>query len=124
MSSIFEYDEFNINSPSRPRWVKAITDSSGVEHRTLLNFENKEELAKLSVSDIYKHLGNLVQYMRDISTGIAPVGLNDPLPKDGWHLQGNWGEVEWAKEECLKWWRFVYYNEEEEEEEEEEPENV
>ena len=109
----FEYNSAVGVTPLRPQWVKVITDSDGVDQRTLLNFENKEEFENLSIAEIYTHLDNLVQYIKDISSGLSPIGIDELIPSDGWHFNGNWGEIEWAKDECFKWWQKVYYQNEE-----------
>jgi hypothetical protein len=104
---------FEYNGPTlRPRWVRVIVDSNNTEQKIFLNFNNVEERKSLSADDVYIHLENLVQYMKDVSQGVSPIGLDDPLSTDGWHFNGGWGEVEWAKNECLKWWEFVYYKDE------------
>lgn len=109
----FEYD----GPSARPRWVKVITDTDGVDQRTVLNFANKEERESLTNEEVYNHLDNLVQYIKDVSQAISPIGLDENRPADGWHINGNWGEVEWAKEETLSWWESVYYKNEPDEEE-------
>lgn len=111
MSYSFEY-----NGPSsRPRWVRTITDADGVVHKIVLNFGNEEERGSLSTAQIYHHLDNLIEYIKDISQEISPIQL-DEKTTDGWHFNGRWGEVEWAKEETLRWWESVYYKDEQDEE--------
>jgi hypothetical protein len=112
MSYEFEYD----GPSARPRWVKVILDSEGVEQRVVLNFTNEEERKFLNDDDVYAHLDNLVQYIKDISQTISPIGL-DERPTDGWHFNGGWGEVEWAKDETFRWWESVYFKNESDEEE-------
>jgi hypothetical protein len=112
MSYQFEYD----GPSARPRWVKVITDSNGAEQRVFLNFSNDEEREGLTDEEIYAHLDNIVQYIKDVSQGIYPIGLQETAT-DGWHLRGGWGEIEWGKEESFKWWEFVYYRDEPDEEE-------
>jgi hypothetical protein len=107
MSYLFEYE----GPSARPKWVRSITDSDGLEQKVVLNFNNEEERESLTVAEVYLHLDNLVQYMKDVSQTIAPVKL-DETPSDGWHFKGMWGEVEWAKDEAFLWWRSVYYKNE------------
>jgi hypothetical protein len=112
MSYLFKY-----NGPdARPQWVRVIKDINNEEQKIILNFDNEEERKLLSTAEVYLYLENLVQYMKDVSRGISPIGLGDSLT-DGWHFNGGWGEVEWAKNECLKWWEFVYYRDETEDSE-------
>lgn len=117
MSYVFEYDgipsePFEWNYETRPRWVKVVTDAEGVVNRTILNYDNKEEVENLTTSEVYTHLDNLVQYMKDVTSLISPIGLDEFIPKTGWHFIGNWAEVEWAKDESYKWWYGVYYKNE------------
>jgi hypothetical protein len=112
MSYQFEYD----GPSSRPRWVRVITDSNNEEQMVVLNFNNEEERESLTSEEVYEHLDNIVQYIKDISQGVSPIGLDEKSP-DGWHFMGRWGEIEWAKEEALKWWESVYYKNEPDEEE-------
>lgn len=112
MSYSFEYNGYVDEEPVRPKWLKVITDIDNVEQRTVLNFENKEELESLTMEQIYEHLDNLVQYIKDVSQELSPIGIEDSIPKDKWHFNGNWGEIEWAKDEALKWWSMVYYKNE------------
>jgi hypothetical protein len=112
MSYQFEYD----GPSARPRWVRVITDSDGAEQRVLLNFTNKEERESLTDEQVYSHLANLVQYIKDISQGISPLSLEQQVT-DGWHFNGKWSEVEWAKNESFDWWESIYYKAEPDEEE-------
>ena len=112
MRYVFEYE----GPLARPKWVRVITDSAGVDQKVALNFNNEEERESLTSEEVYTHLDNLVQYIKDVSQGISPIGL-DERPTDGWHFNGRWGEVEWAKEEALRWWESVYYKNEPDEEE-------
>jgi hypothetical protein len=113
MSYQFEYD----GPSARPRWVKVITDSDGAEQRVVLNFKNEEERESLTDENVYFHLDNLIQYIKDVSQGISAIGLEDMPAADGWHFNGGWGEIEWAKQEVLVWWESVYYKNEPNEEE-------
>ena len=112
MSYQFEYE----GPLARPKWVRVIADSEGSEQKIFLNFNNEEERESLTNEQVYTHLDNLVQYMKDISQTIQPIGLEE-APTDGWHFNGRWSEVEWAKEETLRWWESVYYKDEPDEEE-------
>lgn len=112
-SYVFEYDGLQ-----RPKVIKRVELSDNAAVDTVLNFYNEEEKLLLTTEQVYSHLDNLVQYIKDRSVLLSPVALTDPLPSDGWHFGGGgWAEVEWAKEEILKWWEFVYYKDEPEGEE-------
>jgi hypothetical protein len=116
MSYVFEYE----GPLARPKWLRVVIDSEGLEQKIVLNFDNNEERELLSNEQVYTHLDNLVQYIKDISQTISPIGLGE-APTDGWHFNGRWGEVEWAKGETFRWWESVYYKNEPDEEE---PEDV
>lgn len=104
--------EYTPGSAVRPEWIKTVTDSAtGEVVRTELNFFNSAERSVLTTEQVYAHLGNLVQYIKDVSQNLAPIAMEDSLPADGWHIKGGWGEIEWAKEETLRWWESVYYSE-------------
>ena len=111
MSYQFEYD----GPLARPKWVRVIADSQGLEQKVFLNFSNEEERELLTSEEVYIHLDNLVQYIKDISQTISPIGL-DESSTDGWHFNGGWSEVEWAKDEAFRWWESVYYKDEPDEE--------
>jgi len=118
MTYLFEYDggipAVGASLADRPRWVKTITDSDGVEQRIILNLGNTEERASLTAQEVYVHLNNLVFYIKDVSQGVSPIALGEDGPSDGWHFNGGWAEIEWAKDEVLRWWESVYYKDEEE----------
>ena len=101
---------FSYDGAERPRWDKTLTAQSGETFTVPMVFENEEDRLTLSVVQAYQHIGNLVAYMKDKTSNIAPIGLDDEIPLDGWHFLGGWGEVEWAKEEVFKWWNWAYYN--------------
>lgn len=101
---------FTYDKGSRPRWVKIFTSSSGETYVTTLVFENTEDREKLTVEQTFEHIENLTKYIKDRANQIFPIYLEDTAPEDGWHFKGGWSEVEWAKDEALKWWNWAYYN--------------
>lgn len=106
---LFEYTSL---SGQRPQWVKTISNPEGGDPiRTVLNFHNTQERGALSTEQVYQHIDNLIQYIKDVSQGISSVSVEGPIPPDGWHIAGGWGEVEWAKDEIFNWWESVYYQE-------------
>jgi hypothetical protein len=112
MSYVFEYEGLVDGAYVRPKWLRVITEADGVEHKIVLNFSNESERDTLTTEQVYSHLNNLVQYMKDVSQGASILGPEDKIPSDGWHFNGSWGEVEWAKDESFKWWDSVYYKNE------------
>lgn len=105
MTYSFVYD-----GTSRPAWQKTLSASSGENFVINLVFENEEDRLNLSLEQAYEYINLLVQYIKDISSGISSIAVEDPLPADGWHFNGGWGDVEWAKDEAFKWWNWAYYN--------------
>lgn len=99
---------------SRPRATKRITDDSGQSVDTPIAFEFASEVDNFTVEDVYEHLNNLVAYIKDTSQNLSPIGLDEDIPEDAWHLKGGWGEIHWANEEAFKWWNHIYYRDEEE----------
>jgi hypothetical protein len=116
---VFEYD-----GSERPKVIKRIVDSNNTSIDTFLNFHNEADRLALTAEEVYSHIDNLVQYIKDRSQLITSVALTDPRPADGWHFGGGgWAEIEWAKDEILLWWEYAYYsNKFSEEEPEAEPE--
>ena len=98
---------------ARPVATKRITDASGESIDTPIAFEFASEISQFTEEDVYEHLNNLVLYIRDTSQNLTPVGLDSPVPEDGWHLDGGWGEIEWANNEAFKWWNYIYYKDDE-----------
>jgi hypothetical protein len=98
---------------SRPRAIKRITDSSGKTIDTPVAFEFASEVTQFTVKDIYEHLDNLAQYIKDTSVNLRPIPQDEAIPEDGWHWLGGWGEIQWANDEAFKWWRYVYYRDDE-----------
>jgi hypothetical protein len=102
--------EFLYDGISRPRWEKVITAESGETFRVELVYENELDRQSLSLEDVYQHLDNIVEYIKEKASEIYYVRVGEPLSNDGWHLGGGWAEIEWANAEALKWWEFVHYN--------------
>lgn len=106
ISYIFSYE-----GSERPKIIKRVLDSNGATVDTVLNFYNEEERKILTVEQTYNHIDNLVQYIKDKSQVISSIKMEEPIPSDGWHFNGGWAEIEWAKEEIFKWWQSVYFGE-------------
>lgn len=116
MAYEFKYKTSSTGNHVRPTWLKVLVDAEGAEQKVVLNFYNEEERNNLATEEVYTHLDNLIQYMKDICQGISSIKIDESISADGWHFNGNWSEIEWAKEESLKWWDFVYYRDEPDEE--------
>lgn len=113
--------EFVYEPGTRPVVKKVLTAESGESLETTIVFENIHDREALSSEQMYAHLENLLQYIKDKAPDLSVIHLDEKNDGDGWHLNGGWAEIEWANEEILKWWEFVYYNEPPELEEEEDP---
>lgn len=105
-SYVFEYD-----GSERPKVIKRVVDANGANVDTALNFYNEADRVSLTAEQLYMHIDNLVQYIKDRALLLSSIALTDAVPDDGWHFGGGgWAEIEWAKEEMQKWWDYVYYS--------------
>jgi len=102
---------FNYTEGRRPFIEKTLTASSGETLSAKITYENKEDRETFTSENVYEHLENLLQYIKDKSSALSLVYENEENDGDGWHLNGGWAEMVWANEESLKWWEFAYYNE-------------
>jgi hypothetical protein len=105
---MIEY-QFSYVKGSRPECIKKFTASSGEIFSMPFGFENITERDLLTTEQLYLHLENLLQYIKDKSQGLSLIHIDEENDGDGWHLNGGWAEIDWANEEILKWWSFVYY---------------
>lgn len=97
---------------SRPQAVKRISSGPDNFVDTPIAFEFANEVDNFTEEDIYAHLENLVKYIQDTSLKLSPIGLEEEIPEDGWHLKGGWAEIQWANDEAFKWWNYIYYKDE------------
>jgi len=111
---MIEY-EFVYNKGSRPEILKKFTAKSGEVFSMPFGFENEFERSSLTSEQIYTHLENILQYTKDTGQNLSLVYPNEPTSTDGWHLKGGSGEIQWANEESLRWWEYVYYRPEDDE---------
>lgn len=102
---------FSYEGSERPKVIKRVLDSEGTNVDTVLNFYNEDERKALTVEQTYSHIDNLVQYIKDRCQMISSVRVDEPTPSDGWHFNGGWAEIEWAKDEIFRWWQSVYFAE-------------
>lgn len=105
---MIEY-ELVYEAGSRPKCLKKFTASSGEVFSVAFGFDNGEEREALSTEEIYVHLENLLQYIKDKAQNLSIIQLNEENDGDGWHLNGGWAEIDWANEEILRWWEYAYY---------------
>lgn len=102
---------FNYIEGTRPFITKTLTASNGETLSAKITYENKEDRETFTSENVYEHLENLLQYIKDKSLNLSLVYEDDENDGDGWQLNGGWAEMVWANDEILKWWEFVYYNE-------------
>jgi|694.fasta_scaffold00209_42 hypothetical protein len=96
------------NGEDRPYICKKFTASSSEEVHTAININNTQERDELSAELIYNHMDNVVQYITDVSKNIELIQLNENPGFEPWPMRG-WAEIEWAKEECILWWSYIYF---------------
>jgi hypothetical protein len=96
---------------ARPKILKTFSASSGEIFSTEILYENEEDRKSLNYTQIYSHMENLLQYIKDTTQNLYLIDEENPDDNDGWHINGGWAEIEWASDQILKWWSYVYYNE-------------
>jgi len=108
---------FNYDGSNPPKWEKSFTASSGEIFTVPLVFENEAERLNLTAVQVYEHMENMLQYVKDRTQQTSLVQLSDPVPETFWPLHGNFDEVEEVLREIQKWWGWAYYNDAFDEEE-------
>lgn len=105
MTYAFIYD-----NPSAPRWEKSFTAESGETFSVALVFENKEDRLQLTSSQVYQHMENMLQYVKDKTAYLSLIQLNEEPPQSFWPVHGEYDEIESVMQEIQKWWNWAYYN--------------
>jgi hypothetical protein len=105
---MIEYiSEYNVGE--KPYICKKFTASSGEEAHTAISIGNTKEVEELSLDTIYAHLDTLVQYISDTSSSsLSVLRIDENINHHPWPIK-NWENVEWAKEEIIAWWRYIYF---------------
>jgi hypothetical protein len=96
------------NNEDRPYICKKFVASSSEEVHTSININNTQEREELSAELIYTHMDNVLKYITKTSETIQMIQLNENTGFEPWPLKG-WAEIEWAKEECILWWQYIYF---------------
>ena len=96
------------NSEDRPYICKKFTASSSEEVHTAININNTQERDTLSAELIYTHMDNVIKYITKTSETVQMIQLDENTGLEPWPLKG-WAEIEWAKEECILWWQYIYF---------------
>lgn len=105
MTYTFVYD-----GDSLPRWEKTLTASSGESLTVNLVFENKEDRLLLTAEQVYQHMENMLQFVKDRTQDISLVRLDQPAPPKYYPVNGDYDQVESTMREIQKWWNWAYYN--------------
>lgn len=103
--------EFIYTPGSRPKIMKSMEASSGEILSTEILYENSTERDTFTVEQVYAHLDNLLQYIKDTTPNLSLIQMDEENDGDGWHLNGGWAEITWANEQILQWWEYAYYGE-------------
>jgi hypothetical protein len=96
------------NDEKRPYICKKFVASSSEEVHTAININNTQERDDLSAELIYNHMENVLKYITDVSKTLELIQLNENTGLEAWPIR-KWAEIEWAKEECILWWQYIYF---------------
>jgi hypothetical protein len=96
------------NNEDRPYICKKFVASSSEEVHTAININSTQERDALSAELIYTHMDNVIKYITKTSETIQMIQLDENTGFEPWPLKG-WAEIEWAKEECILWWQYIYF---------------
>ena len=96
------------NNEDRPYICKKFVASSSEEVHTSININNTQERQELSAELIYTHMDNVLKYITKTSETVQMIQLDENTGLEPWPLKG-WAEIEWAKEECILWWQYIYF---------------
>lgn len=105
MTYTFTYDGL-----SAPRWEKSFTAESGETFSVALVFENREDRLELNAEQVYEHMENMLQYVKDRTVNLSLIQLGEEPPQEFWPVHGNYDEIETIMQEIQKWWDWAYYN--------------
>ena len=104
---MIEYvSEYNVGE--KPYVCKKFTASSGEEVHTSINISNTKEIEELSLEIVYAHMDAIVQYISDTSASLSVLRIDENINHHPWPIK-NWENIEWAKEEIIAWWRYIYF---------------
>lgn len=98
----------NYDETSRPYICKKFTATSSEEVHTAININNTQERDELSAELIYDHMDNVLKYVTDVSKTLELIQLDESTGFESWPIR-KWAEIEWAKEECILWWQYIYF---------------
>lgn len=105
---MIEYVANFYGAEKKPYICKKFVSSSGEESHTALAYANEDERIEMSDELIYEHLDNIVKYIQQRSLDLSVVQLNESTVDHPWPVK-NWPDIEWAMNEIILWWNYVYY---------------
>lgn len=105
MTYLFTYDGTN-----SPKWEKIFTAENGENFSVSLVFENKEDRLNLTAAQVYEHMENMLQYVKDKTSLLTLVQIDEDPLETYWPFHGNYDQVEEILQEIQKWWNWAYYN--------------
>lgn len=92
---------------SQPNIYKQLDQNGEILMRSIITFNNVEELSQVSDDVIYQHIENIISYMKYVSLDlkIVPEGT---APRDGWPLMG-WANLYRLNSQITEWWNYVEF---------------
>lgn len=105
MTYIFTYDGENL-----PKWEKSYAAASGETFSTFLVFENKEDRVQLTVEEVFTHMENMLQYVKDKTNALSLVQINETDPDTFLPFHGEFEDSQVMLQEIEKWWNWAYFN--------------
>jgi len=98
--------ELVFNAGEKPTLCKNIsTDDGSQSILTCLTSTNVNELAEFTDDQIWQHMDNLVDYMRQSAQNMTLIPAGS-FPRDGLPVVG-WSELSQLSEEVYSWWRYA-----------------
>jgi len=105
MTYVFTYE-----NGSPPKWEKTFTAEGGETFSVALVFENEQDRLQLTAEQCYEHMNNMLQYVKDQTSELRLVNLEEEALNSYWPLHGNYDHIEKVMEDLHKWWNWAYYN--------------
>jgi hypothetical protein len=105
MTYTFTYDGENY-----PKWEKSYIGEGGESLSVLLVFENEDERLQLSAEQVYVHMENMLQYVKDKTNELSLVQLPETDPDTYSPFHGEFEKSQRMTQEIEKWWNWAYFN--------------
>lgn len=108
------YNASYING-SKPYLAKVLTaGESSMEVRLSPNSDH-DELDLIPLTDLYQHLNNIIQYLKDMTELLEVYSLDDPAMESRYPFRG-YGPIDEISLEANLWWQYIYFHREADEE--------